>query len=293
MKKSFTLATFTMATSICLLSGIACSTENFAHASSVSVEDMKAYLTSISIPKLFLELASDELVEQKYNEYKEEEEVTVNVSTSYMSENIPGGVTPLNPIPSDELEFSIFQFTTTAYDADRVKRHISKIEIYVTYEWKKLPLFKKTDAIAVNWDSSVFTYRSGTFHAIETRILDVGTIIHKDEVKRESTTPGALVQGGLGYEMALNVPEIQDDAISLSGIRGSISFYLGPTQNPIYPAHEDTDSHRETTINAQYCHNRNPFVLSVGLSKSGPSISFGTSFATDTTASSQTIFYKF
>lgn len=293
MKKSLKLATFAMAASMCLLGGIACGTQNFARASSVSIEDMRAYLTSINIPKVFLELASDELIEQKYYEYKDEEELSVNVTTSYMSENITSIVTPLKNIPSDELEFSIFEFTATAYDADRVKRHISKIEIFITYEWKKLPVFKKTDAILVNWDSSVFTYRSGTFHAIETRILDVGTIIHKDEVKREYTTPNTLVQGGLGYEMALNTPETQDEMISLSGIKGSISFYLGPTQNPIYPAHEDTDSHRETTINAQYRHNRNPFVLSIGFSTSGPSISFATSFATDTVASSQTIFYKF
>jgi len=88
MKKSLKAATVTMAASLCMICGVLCGAQSFAHASSVSIEDMKAYLASMDIPEAFLEAVSDEIIEQKYYDYKNAVDVSSVTQISYLSENI-------------------------------------------------------------------------------------------------------------------------------------------------------------------------------------------------------------
>lgn len=132
MKKSLKVVTVTMAASLCMVSGILCGTHTFAHASSVSVEEMKDYLVSIDIPKVFLETVGDEFVERKYFDYKNAADVIVEKETAYLTENLYDIPTTLDTtIPDDELTFEITRAIALHYDSQGVKC-IKDVDIYVT-----------------------------------------------------------------------------------------------------------------------------------------------------------------
>lgn len=169
---------------------------------------------SINIPETYLKLASDDNIDRKYKLYFDNDIIVEN-EISYLNEGGQDTAVTLGTISTSDMKFEISKIPIVSTNAEGVKQ-IKRICLTITYEWKKLPFFKKTDAIIANWNSSVFTYLEDSFSAGDVRILD-----------------------------------------------------------------------------DQYRHTRNPFSSNVGLSKSGPSITFASSFATDTIADSTMTYYKY
>lgn len=282
MKKSIKMATITMAAALCAISGILCGTQTYAHASNISVEDMKAYLASINIPEVYLRLASDEEIKQDYYTYYGSGTIA-ETTVSYLAESGEDGVMPLG-LSEDELKFTIT--ATPALIKSNGVTYIDCVSVMVTYEWTILPRYKKTDAIVVNWDSSVFTFLSGSFYQFDTKIIGV-SYQHEESVITQR--PMEINQGGLGYEFSLKA-----DSSPCTGILGYARFILDLAQSPMYPADGNISSpSRSTAVNAQYCHNWKTLNTSIGFSKDGPSVSFASEYRTDKTAVSCNVSFKY
>lgn len=282
MKKSLKVATITMAASLCMIGGVLCGAQSFAHASSVSIEAMKAYLASINIPEVYLRLASDEEIKNDYYAYYGSNTVA-ETTVSYLTESGEDGIMPLG-LSKDELKFTIT--ATPRLIKSNGVTYINCVSIMVTYEWTILPSYRKKDAIIVNWDSSVLTFASGSFYQFDTRVIGP-----EDESRSENTViefPTEINQGGLGYEFSLKA-----ESMFCTGILGYARFILEPAQSPMYPVDENIESSRRSTaVHAQYCHNWKAFNASIGFSKSGPSVSFASENRTDKMTSSCNVRFK-
>ena len=149
------------------------------------------------------------------------------------------------------------------------------------------PIWHRTDAIVVNWDSNVFTYQVGTFECYQIIGFNVA-----NPQTRHHPELAELTQGGLGFDVSLKSEIFQDDVAFLTELKGEVSFYLLPSQNPMYQG-TGSDGYYTTSVNAQYRHNRNPFVGSVSFSVSGLIVGFDLSAFTDTVANGCNINYKY
>jgi len=288
MKKSLKAATVTMAASLCMICGVLCGAQSFAHASSVSIEDMKAYLASMDIPEAFLEAVSDEIIEQKYYDYKNAVDVSSVTQISYLSENIYDNSMTFNTIPDDELSFKVTHIRVLHYDDMGIKC-IRDVDIYINYNWTKTPRYVKTDGILVNWDANVFNFKSDSFEACTKRVLEKKSTEYVES--DEYSNPTKWIEGGLGIDVNLSSKFARQNKLSHKNISGYAHFKLIPYKSPMVLAEATTHGCYSTTIRAEYRHTWNLFKPDVGFSTSGGSISFATSFQTESTTASTFLYY--
>lgn len=118
------------------------------------------------------------------------------------------------------------------------------------------PFWQWSDGITVNWDASVFTFKSGSFRANDYKLL-VST--QNWENTTSLSNPFALAQGGLGYYAKLTFSEtVLGTTVSALQHKGSASFTLLPKQSPMYLKTAYTTDTYSTAINVEYLHVKNP-----------------------------------
>ncbi len=252
----------------------------------LTIDDMRKILIEKFVPESYLDGLPDERVESLY--YDLRDEVTgfggTNISTLNETKDEPS-IETKGSIPSDDMTFSVTK--VFVYNNSSTK-HIKEIQIFVEYDWIHIPIWLKTDAVTVNWDSNVFTFKSGSFYSYSN---NTGTYLSQFyETNFELDNPTILEQGGLGYDTELAYLLAHGQQPKPQNCFGRASFVLLPRVNPMYE--KSTGNFLTTSINAQYRHNRNPFVGSVGFSIKGVSVNFDLSFLTDTTTQSTNIFYS-
>lgn len=254
-----------------------------ANAEKIEINDMRDYLLSIQMPESYLDTLTDEYIEKTYHEYYGKCVEIGEVETMYLSEENEE-IQTRGTIGSDEMEFRIFP---SYFYKSYTQKELINVKITVSFNWLDFPIWHRTDAIVVNWDSNVFTYQVGTFESYEIICFNV-----TNPQTRHHTELAELTQGGLGFDVSLKSEMFQDDAAFLTELKGGASFYLLPSQNPMYQG-TGSDGYYTTSVNAQYRHNRNPFVGSVGFSVSGLTVGFDLSTFTDTVANGCNINYKY
>ncbi len=262
-------------TIICSLSTASCASD-IAPVMSDSRGTVLEPLKDKGFPEDFLARRTDLQLEVLYNRCKDKDILYGGSKICYMENEHRINLDPLGTIPSYDMVLEI----SPIYDIDNDRYGNNTYEacnVYVWYEWTSgHPAVKKTDAIAVNWDPSVWTYANEFQH------VDYSN--EWTEYFRQDRASNAN-QGGLGYYAYLNVYG--------SKLIGSTVFKLRPASSPMYPA-GSIDPHKTSQISVNYVHDANPLLVQgVSLSNStfGVSIDFGL-FA-DEASDTFTTFYKF
>ncbi len=137
--------------------------------------------------------------------------------------------------------------------------NIDSVLVVVSWEWAaNKPIYRGKDAVAINWNSDVFTYKENSFSGFDlyrTSTTEDWTIF------KQSTTLAQSVQGGLGYYTDLKVGK--------KYVAGEMLFYLEP-ESPIIKG-----TTYSTNINVEYGHAYMPLTgLSVSVGPVGVGLSW-------------------
>lgn len=227
--------------------------------SEVTASDKAEYLLSLGIPEDQIDKSTETEIDDMYASFFEKSVEYLGTGTNAMPLGDDfGSVKMFGNIPSADLRFSVSYFSVKNDKNAAPNDPIDYLEIRVSYEWSKgHPFVRGEDRIIVNWDSDVFTYKSGSFAASDIKWL-MGA-----EVKRENYTyPAELTQGGIGFYTDLNslfAGALQTEVVC----GGRASFQLLPKISPMYIGNVGAFS-KSTKINANYLHNKNPFGFYVG-----------------------------
>ena len=244
-----------------------------AHDSTPSTQIMVSLLREKGFSDDFLDRRTDIQLRELYERCKNNEVVFGGSEISYLKINSNGGVSPTGIIPDYDMILEI----SPLYDvgSDRYGNNTyEKCWVYVYYEWTPgRPTIAKKDAIAINWDSNIWSYSSFT---------------HTDYSDRKTpyytyTSPAETNQGGIGYFAHLD-PEG-------SHLIGDTTITLLPAKTPLYPA-SSGESHFTSAINANYVHDRNLLPLGLSFSYKGMGISINYTSGTDSTSDSYVGYYK-
>lgn len=285
MKKIITVF-LSMAMSLCVLFG----TIVVASAEEITLEEMRNVLREKYVPQQHLDSLTDEATEQMYWEWKDKVTGYGGTVVSALTETDENDVMPMGVISDEDM---LLTMTNVFVYSNANTMQIGEIQIFIQYYWKKKPRNVKTDAIAVNWDAGVFTYKSNSFSS-----TDVARALRGNEgVYNHTTTnyPAVLTQGGLGYDVLLKSRvEADGKGYTTKELSGSATFCLYPKENPMYNRGNAAAASYTTAINMQYRHNRNPFAGSVGFTVVGFTVGFDLSAFTDTaTTRSLNVFYSY
>lgn len=205
-----------------------------------SMEEMKSYLSSIGTPNYILD-TYDKInpLRMLYEKvYTTEGNITCAGSTIVLNDG-----SQINTIADNEhsnyLTSTDTITLTMAYYVETVSIYnslITKCYVNVNYHNNGSVNFSAYDFAASNWDSSVFTYNSGS---LEFWLETNGTTY------MYGTTPSALAQGGIGWKTVR--------PISSELSHGHAVFELLPKTYNIYTKNVDGTYTRHTTnINAEY-----------------------------------------
>lgn len=261
-----------------------------ASASEVTLEDKINVLLSQGIPNEFLEGKEAEQIEEIYGKLSGKEIVFNGTEIVTMSEtNTQSDVMPLGTIPSDHMLLKISTISNVKYDTNKKLDKIIEVYVYVDYEWYDArPFWTWKDAITVNWDSSVFTYKSNSFSAKDYKksISSNGKWFVTDTYNN----PAALSQGGLGYFANLAYSEnLMGNTVGATGRKGSAYFTLLPRKSPMYLKSGVYTS----AINVEYLHNKNPGLLSISFGYKGAGVTASVPGLKDSVAKSATYRYSY
>ena len=274
MKKGFLFVI-----SLCFIFTI-CFITIITSAETLTINEMKEILISKSFSETFLNLSSDESIETLYQNYNNAESLGSSTSTAYLNEQISDGIQTFGTIKN-----MTFEITASYFKVAGTSNQIQYTLIQIGFFWEKIPLWKKTDGIIVNWDSSVFAYNDN-FHSESHNEAIVNNQFYSNDYS--SSAPNVLEQGSLGFDVKLANAEHREPDF----IYGTAYFQLIPARNPMYYSSSSTAANA-TAINAQYRHNRNPFISSVGFKIKGVNISFDLSTLTDSTTTSTNFYYTY
>ncbi len=274
-----------------------------AQAKVLSKEDMVAYLLYCGFPEESLDCMDLKSVKELYNSLSGKRIVPLGTETKTLSELSPSeaelvGALALKEdscksntrgvIPSSDMTFTITKIANTTYDSRKRLDKIKEIYVYVNYIWASgKPFWTWTDGITVNWDSSVFTFKSGSFVAKDyKRTLNTGGWI----LTSIYSNPASLNVGGLGYYTKLTYSSATlGQSFGALQHKGTASFTLLPTRKPMYIK----SGAQVTSINANYLHNMNPGVFSINFSYSGLGVSATLYGLQDSVAVSTNVYYSY
>lgn len=164
---------------------------------------------------------------------------------------------------------------------------LTDVLITIEYNWYLAhPMVQKEDAIAVNWDSSLFILADNTFHSADYRYLPMSSVTM---TLNEHSNPADIIQGGLGYYANLyNIPTNPTMPIVFSG---NASFLL-KARTTLYSSNTYPSNVKYTQIGAKYTHDKNPVGLGLSFSYDGFGISVSPGPLQDTVGGSCQIKYS-
>mgnify|MGYP001852817433 CR=1 FL=1 len=253
-----------------------------AFASAVSIDDMKVLLISKGLPDSYLSNLTDEHIESLYEDsfiYNIEYEESIAKMNEYSDQDSSDS----QIVPYGHIDESMFELKTSKTTFTNSNGSVEKVNIVVNYRWIKEPMNTKTDGISVNWDASVFTFLAGSFYSYDELLLD-GEYLAKIN---ECTVPDLSQQGGIGYSARIGM---YTGTMSSGWARGTASFYVIPTNNPIYEKSTSTGA-SAMTFNVNYVHDRTPLFGSISFSVAGFGVSVNAPVFNDSLSSSINFYY--
>ena len=228
-------------------------------------EEAYEWAVSVGYPEEYLELISgDPAVLQKiYLELRDVDELEVAASCETLTVNEPA-------LQRGNISSSDLNFWMVAAKAS-IDGYISFVHINVAYEWLTTPLHFLDDAVAVNWDASLWYYDQGTSGFVaDMRGGGIGGSAYETIYN-----PAQAVQGGIGWYCDLNM--------AFSDLYGNASFKLYPRDSQLL-----NGTRYATTISANYAHSTYS-EESFTIGTDGVSVSF--SGARDEVATTETVTY--
>lgn len=210
------------------------------------IDEMRAFLISREYPADFLEKLIDPQIESLYHS------VAANNTYFYGFVTESGTIEPGYTTYADSLQNDI-ELTVMVGIPPVVSggsQSISELYVYVYYDWTKLPSIRFSDAISLNWDSSLFAYAS--MHATDYAQSGISGKWIKNATWNSPTTLG---QGGLGYNPCIRYDELLGDAsVPASGLKGNAEIKLVPKIEMTDVKTVSTPSQAYTNFNAEYVH---------------------------------------
>ena len=281
--------TFSVVLAIAMLFSV----PTLADAGEFTREEKLDYLVSSGIPLAFFENKEDAEIDNIVASLYGKDIRYMGSETVSMSETVDfSGVSPAGVIPESDMKLIISKVSEVVYDSNKDMYRIKEIYVYVDYIWTSgKPFWQWSDGITVNWDASVFTFKSGSFRANDYKLL-VST--QNWENTTSLSNPFALAQGGLGYYAKLTFSEtVLGTTVSALQHKGSASFTLLPKQSPMYLKTAYTTDTYSTAINVEYLHVKNPGIFSVSFSYNGFGVSASVPLTSDSVAKSTTYYYSY
>ncbi len=229
------------------------------------------YLLGIGVPSSYLESISGEDINSIYNDLKGKNCSFNSLETSNEYDTV-GGVITRGYIPSKDLNLSIMTVQEMVNNTNIIKN----VNVYVSWTWaSNKPMIRHEDAISINWDNSLFQFKSNSFKSKD--YMD-----GKSKPYNTITVPAIVNQGGLGYHTLL-----ANSSTEFPDLHGFTSFIL--TCNDTI---REGDT-RSTSINANYAHDKNPIPgIGITFSKSGFGVSIDTGYLTDTISATTNLSYE-
>jgi len=179
--------------------------------------EMKEFLTTRGFTEDYLDALIPQQLEILYQTCYSNDAYFLSVT------KIPVAV-PYGNISTDQLELEA-TYTYTPYVINGVT-YMYEIHVMVNYDWIKVPMIKKADAISVNWDNTILTYNDN-FKSYDYAYSDLQG---KWITYKTWNAPEALNQGGLGiytyidYTYRLPSGEMN----GAGGLKGTVTFSLTP-----------------------------------------------------------------
>lgn len=233
----------------------------FADIVEPSLTSKCTYLENIGFPQSYIKERSKLEIDSLYADLYGTDSWLISLEYSKLTETpeTDSGIVPYGNISSSVMEFSVAVVQTINSNTHQV---VSAM-VYANWQWKSgRPNIKRTDAISVNWDPSLFVLKSGSFSStIQDKYGDGAmeyTLIDK------ITSPDTATQGGVGVSVPLHLYNPNDHYGKLSGC---VRLKLLPSHT-IYNNNAD----RVSSVNAVYIHD--------------PQIFHNTSFTFDITENS-------
>ena len=239
--------------------------------------EMKEFLTTRGFTEDYLDALIPQQLEILYQTCYSNDAYFLSVT------KIPVAV-PYGNISTDQLELEA-TYTYTPYVINGVT-YMYEIHVMVNYDWIKVPMIKKADAISVNWDNTILTYNDN-FKSYDYAYSDLQG---KWITYKTWNAPEALNQGGLGiytyidYTYRLPSGEMN----GAGGLKGTVTFSLTP--EPRFSM-SIAPGNNSTTINCKYVHDRDPLLGSLSFSYEGFSVSIDTGELQDSIADAARIDY--
>lgn len=253
-----------------------------AFASEVSIDNMKALLINQGLPASYLSNLTDEHIESLYADsfiYNIEYEESIAEMNEYSDQETPDS----QIVPYGHIDESMFELTTSKTTFTNSNGSVEKVNIVVNYRWIKDPMNTKTDGVSVNWDASVFTFLAGSFYSYDQILVDGEYLVKINEC----TAPDLSQQGGIGYSAQIGM---YSGTMASGWARGTASFYVIPTTNPIYERSASSGA-SAMTFNVNYVHDRTPFIDSISFSYAGLGVTVNAPFFNDSLSSSINFYY--
>lgn len=215
--------------------------------SCVAIETDYDFLLNHGFSKDFLDSLTDEMLSEMRTSIGNDEVVSINTETVYLSEDTSANPQARGTISEDSLELNISATTICKQNTST----ITSVLAIVTWEWAlNKPFAKKEDAISVNWNADVFYFYSNSFYSVD---LFKSYETAEWNILNEYTSPLELNQGGLGF-----LTEIASTASPIPMyVGGQALFFLNPTE-PMYVGNT-----HGTGINVNYVHNRSILPMSI------------------------------
>ena len=223
----------------------------------LTVEEMAEYLIENGIPAEILDNKHDSYIEMMYEKLYNIEFIYGGTATAELNENSPSDADVMGVIPEDELTFNVTKVSNTYYDASVGIDRVNEVYVFIDCEWiSGHPAVRKEDAVTVNWDPSVFTYKANSFTSIDYKLL-VSTMNWVET--GVSSRPAHSSQGSIGYYTDLAYSEnVMGQVVNAVQCRGEASLTLIPA-DPLYL----TSGYSVTSINCEYVHDCNLLPVSL------------------------------
>lgn len=230
----------------------------------------------------YLDSLSDEMILRIYNAIGDDDIGEITLETVYLTEN--GDAVQLRgPISESTLSFTCLMSPICRKGTDI----ITLVLVTVSWKWAKgKPTVRRTDSIAVNWDSKLF-------------YLDKeNSFVSQDFLKNEGDSdwtvvngygrPAEAVQGGVGYHTRLYSANEGIVGSLLYDYRGGGTLILLTPTELMYKGDK-----YGTSISANYAHNRNLAVGTIGFVIDGVSVGINVpSLSADTTSATGSMRYS-
>lgn len=236
------------------------------------------YLLSCGYSAEFLNSASEELLVNIYNGIGDNEVADVYEDIVYLNES----GNPYLPNPLGTIDENSLKITLEVGTAYKVGTKEVGVVIYsIIWEWaKNKPVVRHEDPVAINWDASIFCL-SG-FYAQDTarNTLSEEPICLKDYI-----APAQATQGGMGH--------FNDIAwtYNYNYVGGGVVILLEPTAK-MFQYGNKTQDNKNTQINFNFVHNRNPLGLGVSMAPEGLGITINPGTMSDSCSDSYIFSYS-